>query len=99
MYNFTNTQLTIYAEKSVNCIVSLNKGSNARKVVSEVYAFFVLQCSVLSLGRKVNTRRMPQPHMGSIFTFKKSMKYSGHRKLIHEFSKLSKVNAFILIGY
>ena len=27
------------------------------------------------------------------------MKYSGHRKLLCEFSKLSKSNAFILLGY
>ena len=27
------------------------------------------------------------------------MKYSGHRKLLCEFLKLSKLNAFILIGY
>ena len=27
-------------------------------------------CSVLSLGGKVNTRRMSQPDMGSIFTKK-----------------------------
>ena len=39
-----------------------------------------LYCSVLSLGGKVNTRRMSQPDRESIFT-KKSMKYSGHRKL------------------
>ena len=29
---------------------SLNQCTNARKVISEVYAFFVLQCTVL--GRK-----------------------------------------------
>ena len=27
------------------------------------------------------------------------MKYSGHRKLLGELSKLSKLNAFILLGY
>ena len=36
-------------------------------VIWEMYAFFVLQ-SVLSLGGKVNTRRMSQPDMESIFT-------------------------------
>ena len=56
-----------------------------------------LYCSVLSLGGKVNTRRMSQPDMESIFT-KKSMKYSGHRKLLCELLKLSKLNAFILLG-
>jgi len=30
---------------------------------------------------------------------KKSMKYSGHRRLLSELSKLSKFNAFNLIGY
>ena len=48
-----------------------------------------LYCSVLSLGGKVNTRRMSQPDMESIFK-------TGHRKLLYEFSKL---NAFILLGY
>ena len=42
---------------------------------------------------------MSQPDMGSIFPIKKSMKYSGHRKLLCELSKLSKLNAFILLGY
>ena len=42
------------------------QGNNARKVISEVYAFSY--CSVLSLGGKVNTRRMSQPDMESIFT-------------------------------
>ena len=56
-------------------------------------------CSVLSLGGNVNTRRMSKPHMGSIFHIKKSMKYSGYRKLLCELSKLSKFNAFNLLGY
>ena len=50
---------------------------------------YLLYCSVLSLGGNVNTRRMLQPDMGSIFHIKKSMKYSGHRKLLCEISKLS----------
>jgi len=56
----------------------------------------LLYCSVLSLGGNVNTRRMSEPDMGSIFHIKKSMKYSGHRKLLCE---LSKFNAFNLLGY
>ena len=40
----------------------------------------LLNCSVLSLGGNVNTRRMSQPDRGSLFHIKKSMKYSGHRK-------------------
>ena len=42
------------------------QGTNARKVILEVYTF--LYCSVLSLGGKVNTRRISQPDMESIFT-------------------------------
>ena len=57
---------------------------------------YLLYCSVLSLGRNVNTRRMFQPDMGSIFHIK-NLKYSGHRKLLCELSKFSKFNAFILL--
>ena len=53
----------------------------------------LLYCSVLSLGGNVNTRRMSKSNMGSIFHIKKSMKYSGHKKLLYELSKLSKFNA------
>ena len=59
-----------------------------RKVILEVYAHF-LYCSVLSLGGKVNTRRMSQPDMESI-------KYFGHWKLLCE---LSKFNDYNLLGY
>ena len=61
-------------------------GCNGRKVISEVYASFVLP-----LSGNVNTRRMSKSDMGSIFHLKKSMKYSCHRKLLCE---LSKFNAF-----
>ena len=47
----------------------------------------LLYCSVLSLGGNVNTRRMS-------LHIKKLMKYSGHRKLLCELSKLSNFNAF-----
>ena len=50
-------------------------------------------CSVLSLGGNVNTWQMSQPDMESIFTYK-TMKYSGHRKLFCELSKLSKLKCF-----
>ena len=73
------------------------QGCNARKVISEVYTSFVLQCTVS--GGNVNTRRMSKPDMGSIFHIKKSMKYSGHRKLLCELSKLSRLKAFNLLGY
>ena len=46
--------------------VCIQQGFNKRKVISEVYAFF-FYCIVLSLGGKVNTRRMSKPYMGSIF--------------------------------
>jgi len=59
----------------------------------------LLYCSVLSLGGNVNTRRMTQPEMGSIFHIKKLMKYSGYRKLLCELSKLLKFNAINLFGY
>ena len=49
----------------------------------------LLYCSVLSLGGNVNTRRMLQTDMGSIFHIKKTMNYSGNRKLLCELSKLS----------
>ena len=59
----------------------------------------LLYCSLLSLGGNVNTRQLSKLHMGSIFHIKKSMKYSGHRKLLCELSNSSKFNAFNLLGY
>ena len=59
----------------------------------------LLYCSVLSLGGNVNIRQMSKSDIGSIFHIKKSMKYSGHRKLLRKLSKLSKFNAFNLPGY
>ena len=59
----------------------------------------LLYCSVLSLGGNVNTRRMSKPDMRSVFHIKKSMNYSSHWKLLCELSKLSKFNAFNLLGY
>ena len=59
----------------------------------------LLYCSVLSLGGNVNTRRMLQPDMESIFHIKNSMKYSGHRKLLCKLSKLLKFNAYNILGY
>ena len=47
-------------------LCTVSQGTNARKDISEVYAF--LYCSVLSLGGKVNTRQMSQPDIESIFT-------------------------------
>ena len=58
----------------------------------------LLCCSVLSLGGNVNTRRMSKPDMGSIIHIK-TMKYSGHRKVLCKLSKLSKFNAINHLGY
>ena len=44
-------------------LLTLLVRGKARKVISEVYAS--LYCSVLSLGGKINTRRMSKPDMGS----------------------------------
>ena len=52
----------------VLCEHSYSQGCNARKVISEVYTSFVLQCTV-SCGN-VNTRRMSNPDLGSIFHIK-----------------------------
>ena len=60
---------------------------------------YLLYCSVLFLGGNVNTRRMSKPDHGIHLSHKKSMKYSGHRKLLCELSKISKFNAFNLLGY
>ena len=49
----------------------LNQGCNARKVNSEVYAFFVLQCTDSELY--INTSRMSQPDMESTFHIKKNI--------------------------
>ena len=49
----------------------------------------LLYCSALSVGGNVNTRRISKPDMGSIFHTKRSMKYSGYRKLLCELSKVS----------
>ena len=54
-----------------NYLFGILQGYNARKVISEVYASFVLQCS---------------PCHGIYLLHKKSMKYSGHRKLLCELS-------------
>ena len=48
----------------------------------------LLYCRILSLGGNVNTRRMLQPDMGSIFHIKNQWNH-GHRKLPCELSKLS----------
>ena len=69
------------------------QGNNARKVISEVCAFFVLQCTVFGLKTQDGCL---QPMTWDPFSQKQSIKYSCHRKLLCE---LSKLNAFILLGY
>ena len=56
-----------------------------------------LYCCVLSLDGNVNTRRMSKPDMGSIFHIKnqRNILVTG----LCELSKLSKFNAFNLLGY
>ena len=54
----------------------------------------LLYCSVLSLGGNVNTRRMLQPEMESIFHLKKSMKYSGLWETIVWIIKIFKIQCF-----
>ena len=56
------------------------------KFFSDVYASFVLH-AVYCVWTVIH------------LSHKKSMKYSGHRKLLCELSKLSKCNAFNLLGY
>ena len=98
--SFSNAQ----EHPSISCFGTIeklsekNQGTNARKVISQVYAFFVLQCTVFGRKSKHKTDVCMQPDMESMFT-KIILKYSGHRKLLCELSKLSKLNAFILLGY
>ena len=67
---------------------------NARKVISEVYASFVLQCTVS--GRKCKHKTDVETGPGIHISHKKTIKFSGQRKLLCELSKLSNLNALIL---
>jgi len=51
---------------SFTSFTSIHQGCNARKVISQVYACFVLQCTVTGRGN-VNSRWISKPDMGSIF--------------------------------
>ena len=86
-----------WCKKELTLLYGLWQGTNARKVISEVYAFCVLQCTVT--GRKSKHKTDITAWHGINFHKKNSMKYFGHRKLLCEFSKLSKLNAFNLLGY
>ena len=59
------------------------QGCNARKVISEVYASFVLQCTVFK--RKSKHKTDVTAWHGIHLSHKKSMKYSGHRKILCEY--------------
>ena len=65
------------------------QGTNARKVISEGYAFILLQCTVF--GRK---SKQDRSGMESIFTKTIYEIFWSLETIIHEFSKLSKLNAF-----
>ena len=60
-----------------------DQGYNARKVISEVCASFVLQCTVS--GRYCKHKTDVEAWHGIHLSHKKSMKYSGHRKLLRDF--------------
>ena len=93
--NLTEDYLTYW---TINVQTDRNdQGTNARKVISEVYAFFVLHCTVY--GRKSKHKTDITVWHGMDFHKKFTIKYSGHKKLLCEFLNLSKLNAFILLGY
>ena len=59
----------------------------------------LLYCSVLSLGGNVNTRRMLQPDMVSIFHIKKINEIFCSLESVMWIIKIIKFNAFNLLGY
>ena len=83
--------LFIYRTGITTCSSSLRgiyqQGCNARKVISEVFTSFVLQCTVS--GRWSKHKTDVTAWHGIHLSHKKSMKYSGHRKLLCALSKLS----------
>ena len=101
LHNFSNNNflffIFLFVFRNIRCIkilvvTTLNENIFQTKDVMHGKLFqkctHLLYCSVLSLGGNVNTRRMLQPDIGSIFHIKKSMKYSGHRNLLCELSNL-----------
>ena len=100
-------QFNTFLEKIIECIlypknieISIYKGL---ELLQHIFIQVIMQkklcqrckhlfyCSVLSLGVNVNTN--VEAWHGINLLHKKSMKYSGHRKLFCEWSKLSKFNA------
>ena len=63
MFRLMSNRLTVLQVKCIYCCYSENlkkehdihQGTNARKVISEVYTFFALQCTVF--GRKSKHKR------------------------------------------
>jgi len=61
-----------------------SQGCNARKVISEVYASFTAVNRLWAVNKhKTDVKTLH----GINLSHKKSMKYSGHRKLLSELSK------------
>ena len=93
---FPSTNMFFNISCSSSTYITQSKVAMQEKL-SEVYAFFVLQCTVF--GRKSKHKTDVTALKQNPFSHKKAMKYSGRKKLICEVSKLSKFNAFNLPGY
>ena len=53
-YSYFRNIYNLFENAKIN-LLCYNQGTNARKVISEVYAFFVLQCTVFGRKRKHKT--------------------------------------------
>ena len=98
----TSVLCLLYCPETVHCSTKNTYSFEIIKVLMQGKLFqkftHFLYCSVLSLGGKVNKRRMSHPDMESIFT-KIIYEIFWSRKLLFELSKLSKLNALFLLGY
>ena len=98
----TSVLCLLYCPETVHCSTKNTYSFEIIKVLMQGKLFqkftHFLYCSVLSLGGKVS-----QDGCRSLtwnpFSQKQSIEYSGLRKLLCEFSKLSKLNVFILLRY
>ena len=77
----------INIKSGIRITATHGKRGNAKKVISKVYASFELQCTVS--GRWSKHKTDVTAWHGIHLSHKKSMKYSGHRKLLCALSKLS----------
>ena len=75
----------ILTEQNINPTMVIMQGKIFQRCTQFLY------CSVLSFGGKVNTDGCHSLTWNP-FSHKRSMKYFGHRKLLCELSKLSKLN-------